>query len=80
MYNSWQKGTENEAEYSTKHFPPAYHRQIRPRYILKAHFMKLLKKFLPGEQGCVEDTRSQSQNPHQKVHIDRRSDPKYHNP
>ena len=42
--------------------------------------MKLLKNFLPGEQGCVEDMRSQSQNPHQKVHRDRRSDPKYHNP
>ena len=32
----WHKGSDNDADYFTKHFPPKYHRQIRPRYVLNA--------------------------------------------
>ena len=31
----WAPGKENFADYHTKHFPPSYHRKIRPTYILK---------------------------------------------
>lgn len=30
----WDKGTNNKADYPTKHFPPTYHRKIRPQYVL----------------------------------------------
>ena len=36
----WDKGDENFADYHTKHFPPAYHRNVRPNYILKGHHIK----------------------------------------
>ena len=29
----WDKVTNNDADYSTKHHPPIYHRQMLPRYI-----------------------------------------------
>ena len=32
----WHPGSENDADYFTKHFPPKYHREIRPRYVLNA--------------------------------------------
>ena len=31
----WDKGSNNDADYFTKHHPPAHHRVIRQRYILK---------------------------------------------
>jgi hypothetical protein len=33
----WEKGSANDADYFTKHHPPNYHRQMRPRYILQGH-------------------------------------------
>jgi hypothetical protein len=33
----WEKGSTNDADYFTKHHPPNYHRQMRPRYILQEH-------------------------------------------
>ena len=33
----WGKGSENKADYFTKHFPPSYHQRIRSQYILKGH-------------------------------------------
>ena len=32
----WHQGSENDADYFTKHFPPKYHQQIRRRYVLNA--------------------------------------------
>ena len=29
----WDKGTNNDADYFTKHHPPTHHRQMRPQYI-----------------------------------------------
>ena len=29
----WDKGTNNDADYFTKHHPPIHHRQMRPWYI-----------------------------------------------
>ena len=34
---SWEKGSNNLADYHTKHFPPSYHQHVRPQYILKGH-------------------------------------------
>ena len=31
----WDRGSNNLADYHTKHFPPSYHIKIRPKYILK---------------------------------------------
>jgi hypothetical protein len=33
----WDKGANNDADYFTKHHPPAHHRTERPRYVLNAH-------------------------------------------
>ena len=31
----WDKGKNNDADYSTKHFGPSHHKEQRPKYILK---------------------------------------------
>ena len=36
----WYKGINNNADYFTKHHPPAHHRRMRPRFILKAHIVR----------------------------------------
>ena len=42
----WDKGCENKADYHTKHHPPAYHRTVRPNYILKGfNMIQMLKPF-----------------------------------
>ena len=33
----WERGKDNLADYQTKHFPPSYHKEIRPTYILKGY-------------------------------------------
>jgi hypothetical protein len=33
----WDKGLNNNADYFTKHHPPAHHRTMRPKYVLNAH-------------------------------------------
>ena len=38
----WDKGTKNDADYSTKHHPPIHHRQMRHRYINTSN---LVRKF-----------------------------------
>ena len=47
----WDKGTNNEADYHTKHHSPSVHKIQRPRYILKGHHVtqacNLLKNTLP---------------------------------
>ena len=37
----WDKGKNNYADYHTKHFPPSYHQQIRPTYVLKGYKISL---------------------------------------
>ena len=37
----WDRGTNNDTDYLTKHHPPIHHRQTRPRYI---HTLNLVRK------------------------------------
>ena len=41
FYIYWEQGTNNYADYSTKHFPTSYHQQIRPTYILKGYHIQI---------------------------------------
>ena len=41
MWVFWDKGIHNDADYFTKHHPVAYHQNIREKYILKGHHMKM---------------------------------------
>ena len=34
---TWKIGSDNKADYFTKHFLPTYHQQVRRQYILKGH-------------------------------------------
>ena len=45
----WEQGINNLADYQTKHFPPSYHTQIRPTYILKEYNL-LTHSYV---RGCV---------------------------
>jgi hypothetical protein len=38
----WDKGVNNDADYFTKHHPPAHHLAERPRYVLNAHLVTAL--------------------------------------
>ena len=55
----WAPGKENDADYYTKHFPPSYHRKIRPKYILKGFNLTTLHPYCgaldaPSHvRGCV---------------------------
>ncbi len=35
----WDKGSNNNADYYTKHHPPSHHLEQRPRYVLNAHHL-----------------------------------------
>jgi hypothetical protein len=35
----WDKGSNNNADYFTKHHPPSHHLEQRPRYVLNAHHL-----------------------------------------
>ena len=41
FYIFWDRGSNNMADYATKHFPPSYHQKIRPLYVLKNYFMHM---------------------------------------
>ena len=41
----WAPGKENDADYFTKHFPPNYHKKIRPSYILKGFNLTTLHPY-----------------------------------
>ena len=58
----WRKGSENEADYTTKHFPPDYHKKIRKKYFLNSILLQLCSQFQKthGLQGCVEERISTS--------------------
>ena len=47
----WDKGTNNKADYQTKHFGPSYHQQVRPIYIHKGFNLSEQMNYV---RGCVE--------------------------
>ena len=50
----WDKGSNNDADYFTKHHAPSHHKLMRPRYILKNNFVsKVLTAFQSHVRGCV---------------------------
>jgi hypothetical protein len=65
----WEKGQSNNADYFTKHHPPAHHILMRPRYVLNAHQIatSLISKLkakqtrrpfrLPGARVCSSADR-----------------------
>jgi hypothetical protein len=42
----WDKGTNNKADYFTKHHSPAHHLQMRSQYVLNAHFVSKIMRAL----------------------------------
>ena len=46
----WDKGSNNDAEYFTKHHSLAHHRQTRPRYIQKGY---MITNEMGFGRGCV---------------------------
>ena len=40
----WKPGTDNKADYHTKHHPPSHHKQVRPTYLHVAALVALLAK------------------------------------
>ena len=38
----WDKVTNNDADYFTKHHPPIHHRQMRPRYIHTSNLVRTI--------------------------------------
>ena len=55
----WQKGTENLADYFTKHFPPKHHRQIRYIYLQRAN-SQISSQRKTQVRECVPSTASQA--------------------
>jgi hypothetical protein len=57
----WRRGTDNLADYFTKHHSPAHHRYIRSRYLLELHRPELSSTAPPSPtsvlRGCVDDHR-----------------------
>ena len=64
----WQKGSENHADYYTKHFPAKYHQEIRPKYILSGHLMQQCLNAVVETtlRGCID---SRARAPH--LHVSR---------
>ena len=60
----WDKGSNNHADYWTKHWPAKYHQQIRPTYILKGNHLQLTMNMIDTDKlrGCVENTLYQGKN------------------
>eukprot|EP00957_Ditylum_brightwellii_P180762 13770881-Ditylum_brightwellii.AAC.1 len=52
----WALGTENKADYHTKHYTGAHHRRLRPEYLHGPRYLTQHVKIigLMGLQGCVE--------------------------
>jgi hypothetical protein len=51
----WDKGSNNDADYFTKHHPPKYHLMMRSKYILKANLIRIVRHVLSSSRvrGCV---------------------------
>ena len=54
-----QKGTENLADYFTKHFPPKHHRRIRYVYLQRAN-SQMCSQLKNQVRGCVPSMASQA--------------------
>ena len=64
----WDKVTNNDANYFTKHHPPIHHRQMRPRYIHTSNLVRTVPQTIrlyegvlnrvPGTQSHVKYLRS----------------------
>jgi hypothetical protein len=52
----WAKGTENDADYFTKHHQPSHHLAMRPKYVLNAHQVTTLNRIL-GARVCSDTDR-----------------------
>jgi hypothetical protein len=52
----WAKGTDNDADYFTKHHPPSHHLPTRPKYVLNAHQVTTLTGLL-GARVCSDTDR-----------------------
>ena len=65
----WDKGSNNHADYWTKHWSPTYHQRIRPTYILKGHSLTIHLNLIPSgkARGCVENSFSGVSNPLSRV-------------
>ena len=61
----WDKGSNNHADYWTKHWPSSYHQRIRPTYILKGNSLIIHCNMnsKANLRGCVENHNSGTQNP-----------------
>ena len=61
----WDHGSNNYADYFTKHHAPLYHRLMRPKYIQMANLLRLVTSscsipFTPASlRGCVHTFPSQ---------------------
>ena len=52
----WAKGTDNNADYFTKHHPPSHHLPTRAQYVLNAHQVTTLTRLL-GARVCSDTDR-----------------------
>jgi hypothetical protein len=59
LHMYWAKGTDNNADYFTKHHPPSHHLTTRPNYVLNAHQVTTLTRLL-GARVVQTSTVTQS--------------------
>ena len=77
----WYKGTNNDADYFTKHHRPIHHCQMRPRYIHTSNLVRTIPQTIilcacvlnrvPGTQSCIESLkliRAKPQSMNKKCH------------
>ena len=63
----WDKGTNNDANYFTKHHPRIHHSQMRPRYIHNSNLARTISQTIRlcegvlnqvlGTQSCIESLK-----------------------
>ena len=63
----WEKITNNNADYYTKHHPPIHHCQMRPQYIHTSILVRIIPQTIklcggvlnrvPGTQSCIESLK-----------------------
>ena len=49
----WDRGTDNEADYCTKHHPPIHHHQMRPRYIHTSNLVRTISQTIRLCEGVL---------------------------
>ena len=52
----WDKGSNNDGDYFTKHHPPTIHLEQRPRYVLNAHHLTAPNALYNTTTGIPENT------------------------